>query len=218
VTETRPSDSSGRSAPRQAAGTAWWLPLVASLGLGGFAAALIALHVLRHDLDPIRFPISDYALGRYGWLMTAGFVLSGIGSAVVLALLRRRLPAAARSTAGQLLLALWTAGAFVVAIFPTDPGGTVTTGRGVVHVIASVVSFLALPLAALAYARGFGRDAAWRGLVRPSQVLAVVMLLLFFGGQPLLGVMGLPERLLVGTAFAWLALVTWRAATLGHRP
>ena len=48
-------------------------------------AAMVLLHVVRTDLDPVRQVMSEYANGRFGYLMTAAFYAIGLSS-VVLAL------------------------------------------------------------------------------------------------------------------------------------
>ena len=46
-----------------------------------------ALHVLRLDLDPLQRPTSEYAVGRYGWLMTSAcFSMRVASCALVLGL------------------------------------------------------------------------------------------------------------------------------------
>ena len=40
--------------------------------------AVVALHVLRPDLAPMSHRLSEYAIGRYGGLMTAAFVCVGV--------------------------------------------------------------------------------------------------------------------------------------------
>ena len=39
--------------------------------------AVVALHVLRPELAPVSHRLSEYAIGRYGGLMTAAFVCVG---------------------------------------------------------------------------------------------------------------------------------------------
>ena len=51
------------------------------IGAAGLALlALGALHILRPDLDPSRQMISEYAVGRFGWLMTVCFALFAAAS------------------------------------------------------------------------------------------------------------------------------------------
>ncbi len=62
------------------------LGTVGLAGLGTFVVAVVAMHLIRPDLDPMDRTISEYALGGSGWLMTlawlallvAAFVLRGV--------------------------------------------------------------------------------------------------------------------------------------------
>jgi len=47
--------------------------------------SLLLLHVLRPDYAPAHHMISDYAVGRYGWVMTS-FFLSTSGGCLMLLL------------------------------------------------------------------------------------------------------------------------------------
>jgi uncharacterized protein DUF998 len=42
-------------------------------------AALLALHLLRPEFDPLTHRLSEYAIGPYGFLMTLAFATAGLG-------------------------------------------------------------------------------------------------------------------------------------------
>src|SRR5882762_1068039 len=46
--------------------------------------ALLLLHVLRPDYAPVNHMISDYAVGRYGWVMTTWFLATSCGCLMLL--------------------------------------------------------------------------------------------------------------------------------------
>ena len=82
-------------------GSAWLMPLASEYGLVGDN-------------------ISELVLGRYGWVQTLTFVISGLGI-IGLAYAIYRLTSGARgSRLGPLLIGIYGFGAVVVAIFPTD--------------------------------------------------------------------------------------------------
>jgi hypothetical protein len=82
-------------------GSAWLLPLASEYRLVGDN-------------------ISELVLGRYGWVQTVAFVISGLGI-IGLAYPIYRLTSGARgSIVGPLLIGIYGFGAVVVAIFPTD--------------------------------------------------------------------------------------------------
>ena len=53
---------------------------VALVGIAYFVVIIVALHVLRPDLNPIQRPTSEYAVGPYGWLMTSAFFSMSVAS------------------------------------------------------------------------------------------------------------------------------------------
>ena len=59
-----------RAQPSQGTGRATGISLAAVLACFG---AMVLLHVVRTDLDPVRQVMSEYANGRFGWFMTAAF-------------------------------------------------------------------------------------------------------------------------------------------------
>jgi hypothetical protein len=63
------------------------LAFVAKLGLVLFTVAIVMLHFLNTDIDPVTRGISHYVFGKFGWLLAAGFVSLGIGSAALIFLL-----------------------------------------------------------------------------------------------------------------------------------
>jgi hypothetical protein len=56
-----------------------------------FQVLMIAAIVLRPEIDPARNPISEYAIGRLGWLAVLGFLASAAGYACLAAALQHRL-------------------------------------------------------------------------------------------------------------------------------
>ncbi len=56
---------------------AFWLGGLHVMGFAGlsvFVLAVLALHGLQANLNPVQHTISEYSLGRYGWLMRAAFL------------------------------------------------------------------------------------------------------------------------------------------------
>lgn len=53
---------------------------------------LLLLHLLRPDYTPVDHMISDYAVGRYGWVMTTCFLPMGFGCLMLLLGLARSGP------------------------------------------------------------------------------------------------------------------------------
>ena len=56
-----------------------------------FQVLMIAAIVLRPEIDPARKPISEYAIGRLGWLAVLGFLASAAAYTCLAVALRHRL-------------------------------------------------------------------------------------------------------------------------------
>lgn len=122
------------------------------------AAAVLALHALRRDLEPASHRLSEYAIGPWGWVMTAAFTAVAAGTW----LLRRALPTAASLRPVRTLLTVATIGFVLSAVFPTDPE-TPEGVRETVHSAASTGALLALTAAALWTVTTGARAIRWRG-------------------------------------------------------
>jgi hypothetical protein len=136
------------------------------------AGAVLALHAVRPDLEPASHRLSEYAVGPWGWLMTAAFLALAAG----MWLLRRALPAAGRLRPVRALLAVAAVGLVLSALFRTD----VTTPdalRETVHTVASSSALLSL-VAAAAWTITLGaRAIAWRRARVPAGVATAVCVL-----------------------------------------
>ena len=137
--------STSSFAPFQIAG---W---VAAGSLVVYQALLLLLIGLRPDLDPSWHTISEWAIGPWGFLMSMGFVLSGLGYAGLAVALWPRLHRAS-GRIGLALLIVCAAGATGVGFFTTDPLGSapvLPTPRGLAHILFGSAQLVLLPWAAL---------------------------------------------------------------------
>jgi hypothetical membrane protein len=173
--------------------------------IGTFATALGALLVgVLHlvppsgSVDPVRRTISEYALLTNGWVFDlAVLVLAGGSVAVLVALIR--LDLVRPVSLGTLGLLLWSLGLTLVVIYPKNH----FTTDGTIHRAASLVAFLALPVAAIAIGAMWRHHARWRREGRTAMALGVVSLLCF---SPLVWAVLSAES----TGVRW-----WRAIPLG---
>jgi hypothetical protein len=115
-------------------------------------------------------------------------------------------------------VAFWGACVIAGALFPADPRGRWSEPpslAGMIHGVAALAGFVALPLAALALGRGLRDDARWRSAGAHLVVLGglcPLSLLAFFASLwPALGgdgppvLLGLTERVLLAAYVAWLS-------------
>jgi len=128
---------------RFAAGVAAAAAIVDLLVLG-------LLHLVSPEVDPVARPVSEYALGDFGWLATIRTLAQGIGPiALAVALRRERVGALLLLVVGLLKLAM--------PLFPVDALGTPATSAGQVHNLLGNVTFFLFPVAALVLIRPLRR-------------------------------------------------------------
>ena len=135
----------------------------AAAGLVGVALAVVfvgLLHVLyAGDVDPVRRTISEYALRDLGWMFDVGVLALAAGSvAVLIALVRAGLMRWPSFAAVGMLV--WVAGMVAVVAFEKTNWSVGPSIGGMIHRYASLVAFLALPVATLVATRG-RNGAAW---------------------------------------------------------
>ena len=111
-----------------------------------FTLLIVILHFLRPDINPVSRPTSEYAVGKYGWVMSAAFISMNIATFSLLYALSKTISKPARSTVGMILLIIWGTGVLVALSFPIDLKGTEQTTHGLVHRINGPISFLSLTI------------------------------------------------------------------------
>lgn len=176
--------------------------------------------------DQARHPISSLAIGEYGWIQIANFILCGVLTLGFAWGLRQNLHASARRTlAGPLLIAVWGLGMIGAGVFVADPVGGypagtaaqgVHTWHGRLHDFPfSTFGFLAAILACLVFARRFAtwRQSGWAVYSALSAAVitaGVVTSNLGFAGTTLVGQAGLLQRLTVLAMLGWLTALAIR--------
>jgi hypothetical protein len=201
---------------------------LAILGLVGAVAGSLAvgvLHILPPTaaLSPVRRTISEYAFYETGWLFNYGVLALAFGSfAVLLALVGARLTGTTSMTV--VALALWCLGLAAVVYFPKHNWSVGPSASGSIHRAASLVAFVALPVAAIVVGWVWRHDGRWRHSARWTVALAVAALLCFgviLGAvllQPVTGVswwraipLGAVERALATAEVATVLALGWWA-------
>ena len=196
-----------------------WLSLIAIGGIVYFVVAIIILHFLRPEYNPINHAVSNYAVGPYGYLMTAAFYTLAL-SVFALALgLARSMVLTNQARVALLLLNIASVGMIVMGIFPGDvhalhPPATVT---GVIHWTAAGASFASIMIAAFILSRCFKTDERWQAFQRSTLVLAMAMVaaLLVYGALALVGWIGVGQRIYFAVSLMWLLFVAVRLRSIG---
>jgi len=203
--------------------------LVAARAVLGVAAAaliaLAALHVLKPEINPSRHLISQYALGRHGWIMAMCFASFAAASACLFVALIASVP----SLLGYVGLAFLLAAAIglaMAALFRMDPVLTTAAQRsfsGKMHGVAFLVGvpcqLLAVLLVSLALAHTSYASLpllVLAGIVWFSLgVMIAIMLRVGPGHRPNASVprwFGWSNRLFVVAYGVWLIVAAWPIA------
>lgn len=188
-----------------------WLALIAIGGIVYFVVAVVVLHVLRPEYNPINHAVSNYAVGPYGYLMTAAFYALALSIFALALGLARSMVLTNRARLAVLLLNIASVGMIVMGIFPGDvhalhPPATIT---GVVHWTAAGVSFSSIMIAAFLLSNCFKTDERWQAFQRPAlaNAMAMVVALLAYGVLALFGWIGIGQRIYISVSLMWLVFM-----------
>jgi Protein of unknown function (DUF998) len=191
---------------------------VALVGVAYFVVIIVVLHLLRPDLSPISQPTSEYAVGRYGFLMTSAFFSMSLASFALVVGLYQGVSPRARSRIGLGLLGLWGVGVLIAMSFPIDPEGAPQTVSGTIHRINGPLAFLSLTAGTILVSRRFKQDGLWRPFHRAALILSLLMLAVFVAtflniatGS---GLAGLCQRIFLAVFVTWFVLTTARLRSL----
>jgi len=194
------------------------MPTKAALAIGlcvACVAILIALHVLEPEFNPPHL-ISEYQLGRFGWLMSLAFFCLGAASFALFVAARQEIHTKPGrfGTWGLLIIGL---AYFCAGIFPPDPKWSLGS---LLHGIGGLVVIFGSPVVFTLVSKGFVRNEASAMAARAliwTAALTWLSLLLFWGsivasrGAPDSGSMvaGWTNRILITTYVLWLLVVAF---------
>ena len=188
---------------------------LAFVGIAYFLVAVVTLHFLRPNFNPIHRFVSEYAVGPYGSLMTSAFFGLSLGSLALVIGLSQDVSRSWRSWIGLFFLAVWAVGILIAAIFPVGDRIVLGITSGYIHYRASIMSFFSLVFAALLLSWHFKQDERWSSFHCPAVILSVLMLLaligFFLSANTAYG--GFSQRIFISIFLIWLLLT---AAHLRH--
>ena len=143
--------------------------LLSFAGSSFFAFTIGVLHLVRRDLDANSSALSKYALGRCGFLLTAGIYSIGLAEIILsVGLLNFRV-----FGLGNALLTFAGVGALIVATFKLELSKH--SFRGYLHDFGAGVQFLSFPFALLYLKELF----LYHPLYLFTEIVAICNLLLF---------------------------------------
>jgi len=205
---------------------AQFLPRFAVAGALTVVLIIVALHVIKPEFEPSWRFISEYAIGRHGWLMKLAFLIWAASCAALALALRRELPTSL-GKAGIAVLLIVGVSLVVAGLFPQDPV-TATPDQastsGKLHAIASMIGIPGLPVAAMLISSRLWRtNLAWAphraALMWPAHATWISLALMaayLMWAVPRAGGFnpevwaGWLNRLVVATYLAWQSIVAYR--------
>jgi hypothetical protein len=195
-----------------------FLAFLTIVGIASYLLNLAALHFLRTDVNPMVEPVSNYAVGAYGFLSTAANIGSGLAALALTLGLYLSIASPGRSRVGLFLLGLFGVSELLAAIFPIDVGAQATT-IGTIHNIVGNIAFFGFLAAVILLSWSMGKDEQWRSIRRPALALALVVLgmavLTIVGANIGIG-FGVGQRLFNVTSMGWMLLVALRLRSMAQ--
>jgi hypothetical protein len=197
-----------------------------------YQVLLIALIFIRPDLDPSWRTISEWAIGRHGWIMVLAFLISAVSYGSLFVAIKSQIEGI-WGKIGLGILLICAIGTVGVGVFRTDPMPLTPEkplSTGALHIIFGTSALLLLPFAALLINLSLARkNQAWAparrallwtaglpllGLIGSLAHLAIFVIPLGVGaygpGVPL----GWPPRVLFLTYMVWLIILALQAIKL----
>jgi hypothetical protein len=206
-------------------------PRVAAAGTIAVALIIVALHAIKPELEPSWRFISEYAIGRHGWIMKLAFLVWSASCAALALALRHQVKTWPGRTGLAVLLvvaaALVPAGLFAQDPVTAKPDELTTSGN--VHAVASMIGIPGIPIAAMLISSSLWRTspswaphrsaimwaahATWIGLALMAAYLAwAVPQAGGFNAQVWAGGM---NRLVVAAYLTWQFVIAWRLVRIG---
>src|ERR687889_1429344 len=194
------------------------LALLAIVGIVDFLLNLAVLHFLRPDVNPVLEPISNSAVGPYGFLFTAADIGLGLAALALTFGLYLSIAPPGRSYVGLFLLGLYGVSVLLAGIFPIDVGGEATMA-GTIHNIVGNLAFFGFPIGVILLSLGMGKNERWRSFRRPalalSMVVVLTVILTIIGSNLDLGY-GVTQRIANVAALVWMLAVALRLRSLAQ--
>jgi hypothetical protein len=195
---------------------------------GAFAVALIivALHAIKPELEPSWRFISEYAIGRHGWIMKLAFLIWAASCAALALALRQEVRTFLGRT-GVAVLLIVAAALVVAGLFAQDPVTAKPdelSTSGTLHGIASMIGIPGIPVAAMLISSSLWRtNPAWAPhrltIMWPAHAtwISLVLMAVYLmwavpraGGFNIEVWAGWMNRLVVATYLAWQLVVACR--------
>ena len=195
----------------------------------GFIVILTALHFIKPEIAPSWNFISEYEIGRFGWLMQIAFFYLALSCIFLVLALWKQLNIVGKI--GLIMLMIASAGMILAAIFKTDELNTpanLVTSSGRLHQTGAMLD--QIPFAAILITIAFFRNKDWQV---NSYILIMSLMLVWFGFICFVGsiqeqlpadgkfgpniTVGWQHRLMMITQAVWLAIIGQQFRLRGQR-
>jgi hypothetical protein len=200
---------------------------VAIAASGVVLLLLASLHVLSPEFDPSWRVVSEYANGRYGWVLSLMFAFWALSSWALAVTVWSQV----NGIGGKIALG------FLIAAGVGESMASVFDINHPFHNLAGMIGVLSLPIAAMMISVRLGHTQAWSAaknvllwtanLTWVSPVLMVAALIIMIRGYTwpgnkmnadVIAVVGWANRLLVVVYCVWVVAVARQALQLRRRP
>ena len=200
---------------------------VAISATGAVLLLLASLHVLSPEFDPSWRVVSEYANGRYGWVLSLMFAAWALSSWALAVTVWSQLNGVGGRIALVFLLAAG-AGEAMASVFDISHP---------LHNLAGMIGVLSLPIAAMLISVRLGRTQVWSAaknvllwtanLTWVSLVVMLAALIIMIRGYTwdgnknpgdVIAVVGWANRLLVVVYCVWVVTLAMQALRLRRRP
>ena len=187
-----------------------------------FVVVFLVEGAVRSDYSPLRHPVSSLALGEFGWVQTANFLVTGLLMLAFAVGLRPALRPYGAGIWAPILVGAFAVGLLGAGVFVTDPisgypPGTPMVPRGTTHGALhdglSLLTFAGLPAACFVLGYRFGRSGhrGWAAYSVATGVAFLVGFVLagigFSQNATLVAFGGLLQRLTVIIGLTWITVL-----------
>ena len=200
---------------------------IALLSNGLFIVLLLTVHFLKRDLDPSWHFISEFAIGKHGWVMQTAFLTLAVSNVAIFVAIRSCM-SGIWGAIGAFLFLMGTIGLVLGGVFVTDPINTAPefrTTSGNLHNLGGALGLGGF-LGTLIFSAKLLRNDAWRTVrtaVGVATAIIVVGFLVSFVSIATIAArhngvfgpdtpVGWPNRIGILSGCAWLLIIAWHAA------
>ena len=203
-----------------------YLPVISLITVTLFVLLLTILHFIEPEFEPTKHLISEYELGKFGWLMSLAFFSLAIGVfSTVLSTwsyIKTKGSFIGRWFFIIISIALVGAGIFYPYVVPN------TASK--IHTLCGVTVIFIFPIAALLYNKGLKRNQSWIDSKKTTSIATWIVWIGFLGffgsliifhpesGSDKTGlIVGLQNRFMMFTYSLWLFIIALKTLQIENR-